>query len=96
MISRYRVRKFGTPLLKGVKGSSRTKKNQSAKFNLIVEKLQSKAAIARKPGSAWTSRYYRLINRKRIGEVIFSETDYVIIIITDHIKYLEARQLRNM
>ena len=52
-------------------------------------------AIARKQGSAWNSRYYCLIDGKRIGGAIFSEMKNVIIIITDNIKYLEAKKLRN-
>ena len=95
MLSRDRVRKFGTAILKGIKGSTRTKMNQSAKSNLNVDNIQSKVVTARNQGSAWTIRYYRLINRKRIGEAILSEMENVISIITDHIKYLETQQLRN-
>ena len=55
-LSRDRVRKFCMPILKVIKGSTITKTNQSAKSNLIVEKLQSKVKIASKQGSAWPSR----------------------------------------
>ena len=96
VLSRDRVRKFGTPILKGITGSTRTKTNQSAKYNLSVENLRSEVPIARKQGSAWPSRCCRLINGKRIGEAILSEMENGIIIITDHIKYLEAQQVRNM
>ena len=96
MLNGYRVIKFGTPIFKVVKGSTRTKKNQSAKSNLSVDKLQSEVAKVRKQGSAWPSRYYHLINRKRIDEAIFSEIENMITIITDHIKYLEVYQLRYM
>ena len=68
MMSRDIVRNFVTPILKGIKGSTRTKTKQPAKYNLSVEKLQSEVAIARKQGSAWPSRYYCVINGKRIGE----------------------------
>ena len=61
-----------------------------------MEKLQSEVAIARKQGSTWTSRYYHLINGKRIGEAILLEMEKLMSIIMDHIKYLEAQQLRNM
>ena len=40
VLSRDRVRKFGTSILKGIKGSTRTKMNQSTKSNLSVEKPQ--------------------------------------------------------
>ena len=90
------MRKFGTPILKGIKGSTRTKMNQSTKSNLSVENLGKKLAIGRKLGSAWPSWYYRLINRKRIGEAIFPEMENVIISIMDRITYLEAQQVRNM
>ena len=96
MLSIYRIRKFGTPILKCIKGSIRTKTNQSVKSNLSVEKLRSKVAIARKWGSAYPSHYYCLINGKRIGKAIFSEMENMMSIITDHIKYLEVHQLRNM
>ena len=72
MLSRDRVRKFGMPILKDIKGSTRTKTNHSAKSNISVEKLQSEVAVERKQGSAWPSRYYRLIIRNRIGEAILS------------------------
>ena len=36
LLSRDRVRKFGTPILKGIKDSTRTKTNQSANSNLSV------------------------------------------------------------
>ena len=96
VLSRDIVRTFGTPILKGIKVSKRTKTNHSSKSNLSMEKLWREVDIARKRGYAWPSRYYRLINRKRIGEAIFLEMENVMSIITDHIKYLEAQQLRNM
>ena len=83
-------------LFKCIKGSTITKTNQSSKSNLSMEKLQNEVGIPRKLGSVWPSRYYCLINGKRIGEAIFTEMVNVIIIITDNIKYLEAQQLRNM
>ena len=95
MLSRYIVRKFGTLILKGIKGSNKTKINQSAKSNLSMEKLWSEADISRKWVSAWPSCYYCLINGKMIGESILSEMDKMISIITDHIKYIEAQQIRN-
>ena len=52
-------------------------------------------SIARKQVSVWPRCYYRLINRKRIGEAILSEMENRIIVITDHIKYLEAQKLSN-
>ena len=39
VLSRDRVRKFGTPILKDIKGSNRTKTNQSTKSNLSVDKI---------------------------------------------------------
>ena len=48
VLSRDIVRNVGTPILKGIKSSTRTKTNQSAKSNLSVEKLQSKVAISKK------------------------------------------------
>ena len=45
VLSRERVRKFCTPVFKVIKGSTRTKTNQSAKSNIIVDKLQCKVAI---------------------------------------------------
>ena len=66
------VKKIVTPILKGIKGYTRTKTNQSVKSSLGVEKLRSEVAIARKRGSACPSCYYRLINGKRIGEAILS------------------------
>ena len=83
------------PTLKGKKGPTRTKTDQYAESNLSVKKLQIKAAIERKRGYTWSSCYYCLINGKRIGEAILSEMDNMIIIIADHIKYLEAQKLRN-
>ena len=73
VLSRDIVRNVGTQILKGIKDSTRTKTNQSAKSNLSVEKLRSEVAIARKQGSTWTSRYYHLINGKGIGESILLE-----------------------
>ena len=96
VLSRDIVRNFGTPILKGIKGSTRTKTNQSAKSNLSVDNLRSEVAIARKQGSTRTSRYYHLINGKGIGEAILLEMEKLMSIIMDHIKYLEAKQLRNM
>ena len=96
VLSRYRVRKFGTPILKGIKGTSITKTNQFSKSNLSVENLRSKVDIPRKRGSARTSCYYFPINGKSIGEATLSEMKNTISIIMDHIKYLEAQQLRNM
>ena len=81
--------------MKGIKDSTRTRTNQSAKSNLIAEKLQSEVDIERKQGSVWPSLYYYLINGKRIDEAIFPEMDNVISIITDHIKYIEGQKLRN-
>ena len=95
-MSRDRVRKFGTPILKFVKGSTRTKTNHYSKSNLSVDNIQSKVAIASNRGSAWPSGYYCLINGNRIGKAILSLMENLIIIITDHIKYLEAQQLSNM
>ena len=95
VLSRDIVRQFCTPILKGIKGSTRTKNNQSAKYNLNVEKLQREVAIARKKGSAWTSRYYYLINGKSIGEELLLKMENVMSIIMDHIKYLDAQQLSN-
>ena len=66
------MRKFGTPILKGIEGFTMTKTNQSAKYNLSVEKLLRKLAIASKQGYAWPSRYAHLINRNSIGEEILS------------------------
>ena len=40
VLSRYIMRKFGTPILKGVNGSTRTKTNQSTKSNLSMENPQ--------------------------------------------------------
>ena len=82
--------------MKGIKDSTRTRTNQSAKSNLIAEKLQSEVDIERKQGSVWPSLYYYLINGKRIDEAIFPEMDNVISIIMDNIKYLEAWQLSKM
>ena len=65
-------------------------------YHVIHCRVTIKVVTARNQGSAWTIRYYRLINRKRIGEAVFSETENVISIITDHIKYIEAQQLSNM
>ena len=70
-MSRDIVRNFVTLILKGIKGSTRTKTKQPDKYNLSVEKLQSEVAKARKQGYAWPSRYYRVINGKRIGEARF-------------------------
>ena len=95
MLSRDIVRNVGTQILKGIKGSTITKTNQSAKSNLSVEKLRIKVAIARTQGSTWTSRYYHLINGKRIGEAILLEMEKLMSNIMDHIKYLEAHQLSN-
>ena len=95
MLSRERVIKFGIMTLKGIKGYTRTKTNQYIKSNLSMEKLRSKVATARKRGSAWSRRYYFLINRKRISEAILLEMENVISIIKDHIKYLEAQKIRN-
>ena len=72
MSSRDIVRKLGELILKGINGSTRTKTHQSAKYNLIVEKLQNKVAIERRRGSEWPSCYYFLINRKRIGKAVLS------------------------
>ena len=96
VLSRDIVRNFGTPILKGIKDFTRTKTNHSTKSNLSVEKLRSEVAIARKQGSTWTSRYYQIINGKRVGEAILLEMENLMSIIMDHIKYLEAQQLRNM
>ena len=96
VLSRDIVRNFGTLILKAIKDFTRTKTNQSAKSNLSVEKLRSEVAIARKQDSTCNSRYYHLINGKGIGEAIFLEMDKLMNIIMDHIKYLEAQQLRNM
>ena len=96
VLSRDRVRKFGTPILKCINSSTRTKTNQSAKSNLSVENLQSGVAITSNQSSACPSRYYCIINGKRIGEATLSEMENVISIITDHFNYLEAQQLRNV
>ena len=52
--------------------------------------------IERNQGCARPIRYYRLIKGDRKGEAIFSEMENMISIIADHIKYIEAHQLRNM
>ena len=48
VLSRDRVRKFGMPILKDIKGSTRTKINQYAKSNISADIIQSKVAVSRK------------------------------------------------
>ena len=94
-LSRDRVRKFGPPILKVIKGSTINKTNQSSNSDLSVEKLQNEVDIARKRGSAPPRRYYHLINGKRICQAILSEMKNLVSIITGSIKYIEVQQLRN-
>ena len=96
VLSRDRVRKFGMPIFKGIKGSTMANTNQSIKSNLSVENLWSKVVISKKQGSTWPSRYYCLIYDNKIGQAILKEMENLINIIMYHIKYLESQQLRNM